>query len=164
MKNNLSFELNSEKENSKSTFIIMKTLILLLISTATYGQIKPVAAIALGMTGWGMQGVAEVGVAQLFHERITLLGTYQVNYTGYQTAGIKVNYAHWIDVQKESYVAPVMGIQQLSLYNKNDELEKRIKPVFGIRYQVYGGFGEITASKYFWCFNVGFMFGNRKNQ
>ena len=140
----------------------MKTLILLLISITTYGQIKPVAAIALGMTGWGIQGVAEIGVAQLFHERITLLGTYQVNYTGYQMAGAKVNYAHWLDYQKESYVAPVIGLQQLPVYENNEDLVKKIKPIFGIRYQVYGGFGEITAGKNFWCFNVGYMIGNRK--
>jgi hypothetical protein len=78
-------------------------------------------------------------------------------------AGLKVNYAHWIDVQKESYVAPVFGLQQLPIYNKYDELEKRIKPIFGVRYQVYGGFGEITAGKGFWCFNVGYMIGNVKN-
>ena len=141
----------------------MKTIILLLISSATFGQMKPVASLAMGVSGWGLQGIAEVGVAQLFHERITLLGTYQVNYTGYQMAGLKVNYAHWIDVQKESDVAPVFGLQQLPVYNKYDELEKRIKPIFGVRYQVYGGFGEITAGKGFWCFNVGYMIGNVKN-
>ena len=140
----------------------MKTIILLLISSATFGQMKPVASLAIGMTGWGMHGVAEAGVAQFFHERITLLGTYQVNYTGYQTAGIKVNYAHWIDVQKESYVAPVFGMQQLGIY-ENEKLFKKIKPIFGIRWQAYGGFGEITASKYFWSFNVGYMIGNVKN-
>jgi hypothetical protein len=141
----------------------MKTIILLLISTASFGQMKPVASLSMGVSGWGLQGIAEAGVAQFFHERITLLGTYQVNYTGYQMAGAKVNYAHWIDVQKESYVAPVAGIQQLPIYNKFDELEKKIKPIFGIRYQVYGGFGEITAGKNFWCFNVGYMIGNVKN-
>jgi hypothetical protein len=96
----------------------MKTIILILISTASFGQIKPVASIALGMTGWGMQGVAEVGVAQLFHERITLLGTYQVNYTGYQMAGVKVNYAHWLDYQKEAYVAPVLAFSSYLLMTK----------------------------------------------
>ena len=141
----------------------MKTIILLLISSATFGQIKPVASLGMGMTGFGMQGVAEVGVAQLFHERITLLGTYQVDYTGYQMAGLKVNYAHWIDVQKESYVAPVMGIQQLPAFDKDWNIVKKIKPIFGVRYQVYGGFGEITAGKGFWCFNVGYMIGNVKN-
>jgi hypothetical protein len=141
----------------------MKTIILLLISSATFGQMKPVASLAMGMTGFGMQGVAEVGVAQLFHERITLLGTYQVDYTGYQMAGLKVNYAHWIDVQKESYVAPVMGIQQLPAFDKDWNIVKKIKPIFGVRYQVYGGFGEITANKNFWCFNVGYMIGNVKN-
>jgi hypothetical protein len=141
----------------------MKTIILLLISTASFGQMKPVASLAMGMTGFGMQGVAEVGVAQLFHERITLLGTYQVDYTGYQMAGLKVNYAHWIDVQKESYVAPVMGIQQLPAFDKDWNIVKKIKPIFGIRYQVYGGFGEITAGKNFWSFNVGYMIGNVKN-
>ena len=140
----------------------MKTIILLLISTASFGQMKPVASLAMGMTGFGMQGVAEVGVAQLFHERITLLGTYQVDYTGYQMAGLKVNYAHWIDVQKESYVAPVFGMQQLGIY-ENEKLFKKIKPIIGIRWQAYGGFGEITASKYFWSFNVGYMIGNVKN-
>ena len=140
----------------------MKTIILILISTASFGQMKPVASLSMGVSGWGLQGIAEVGVAQLFHERLTLLGTYQVNYTGYQMAGVKVNYAHWIDYQKESFVAPVFGLQQLPVYNKYDELVKKVKPIFGIRYQVYGGFGEITASKYFWCFNVGYMFGNVK--
>jgi hypothetical protein len=140
----------------------MKTIILLLISIASFGQMKPVASIGLGMTGWGIQGVAEVGVAQLFHERITLLGTYQVNYTGYQMAGVKVSYAHWLDYQKEAYVAPVIGLQQLPTYDKDLQLYKKIRPIFGIRLQSYGGFGEITASKNYWCFNVGYMFGNVK--
>jgi len=138
----------------------MKTLILILFALPVMAQ-KPVISVFGGLSNYyDFNCGVEAGFAI---DRLTILGTGQINYDGGITYGAKAYLSAWLDWQKESFFAPVVGMIQQPYIVDNKEYRPMI-PVLGVRYQVYGGYGELITNFGYYGFGVGYMFGNRKNK
>jgi len=144
----------------------MKKLLFLIafLPLAAISQ-KPVAGIYGGVSNYHINGGIEAGVAQILDERISVLAFGQANSIGKEaliTAGIKVWSALWLDHQRESFVAPMIAaVNKFEGWNETKPV-RATTMLFGIRYQVYGGWGELVFQPGYFGFNVGYLFGNAK--
>jgi hypothetical protein len=146
----------------------MKKLLSLLIMLpilVSAQQIKPVASIYAGVSMYHLNAGAEAGVAGILDDRYSLVTYAHFNSIGNQallTVGIKFWGAMWLDLQQESFVAPVIALQNRYSHEDEGKYYRSTTALLGIRYQVYGGFGEIIWQPGYAAFTVGYQFGNRK--
>ena len=144
----------------------MKTILFLLflLPIISISQ-KPVFGIYGGVSNYHLNAGLEAGVAQILDERISVLAYAQANSIGNEaliTGGVKVWSALWLDHQRESFVAPMIAAVNKFEGWDGEKATRGTTMLFGIRYQVYGGFGEFVFQPGYFGFNVGYQFGNAK--
>jgi hypothetical protein len=142
----------------------MKTLIFLLFPLAAFTQ-RPIASLYAGVSPYHLQAGLEAGVAQIIDERYSIVAFAHGNSIGKQailSAGVKFYGAIWLDFQRESFIAPVIAFQNRYSHTDNDKDYRATTGLFGLRYQVYGGYGEVLAQPGYIAFTVGYQFGNVK--
>ncbi len=137
----------------------MKYILFAFIPLTLTAQVKPIAAIYGGASNYQISGGIEAGAAIGRVQTVAFVQGNSIGGNAKYIAGIKTFVeCVYIDSYGESFVAPVMGA-----YRGTDiKGVKFTNPFAGIRYQVYGGYGELLAGRGYFAFNVGFQFGNRK--
>jgi len=143
----------------------MKTIILLLLPFAALSQ-RPVASIYAGVSNYHLQAGIEAGFAQVISEHISVVAFAHANSIGSPatwTAGVK-SYAAmwWLDSEKESFIGPTIALQNRFSHENEGKNVRATTALLGVRYQVYGGYGELLIQPGYFAATVGFQFGNRK--
>jgi hypothetical protein len=141
-------------------------LFALLLPFAATAQTTPVASIYGGVSNYHLQAGIEAGFSQVITEHISVVAFAHANSIGQPatwTAGVKSFAAMWwLDSDREAFIAPVIALQNRFSHENEGKNVRATTALLGVRYQVYGGFGEVLLQPGYGAFTVGFMFGNRK--
>ncbi len=122
-------------------------------------QIKPIASIYAGASSYQMSAGIEAGAAIGRVHTVAFVQGNTIGCPNKAIVGLKTSIeAVYLDTYGEAFIMPVMGA-----YRATDIKGNRFTNAFaGIRYQVYGGYGELLAGRGYVAFNVGFQFGGKK--
>jgi len=141
-------------------------LFALLLPLAATAQTTPIASIYAGVSNYHAQAGIEAGFAQVITEHISVVAFAHANSIGSPatwTAGVKSFAAMWwLDSEKESFIGPAIALQNRFSHENEGKNVRATTALLGVRYQVYGGYGELLIQPGYFAATVGFQFGNRK--